>query len=232
MSADQKTISSQNSRNTLTWRLVVNVILLITILIFITLPWYPVITKQNVIEGLQSTPQKTSTFRSIYKLSSAVTLQGLPNPTGSTSPSPVTSFHDLGDVVLEAGWVIHLEVSQCIACFTTISQDFGSNATVFDVAGSVREDFLVAKSGRYKITIENYDTAQGVITSMILTADTAQFGAETKNSAATYTKYNISGLSPITLLTTENTFDRRPIVVLLICLLAALFASISYRSKV
>ncbi|MGA2784753.1 MAG: hypothetical protein ABSF09_08660 [Candidatus Bathyarchaeia archaeon] len=195
------------------------------IVLWVWLPWYPVISSQTTAQSFTYSPLRTSSRSlTLYNLPAAVTLQGL--PTSSSSAASSNFFQDLGDISLQPGWVMHLQVSQCQSCYTTISQDFGINATVFDVGGPAKGDFLVVMSGRYKIMIENLGPSEGQVTSIIITADMIQSGDDTRTNMITYTKDDISKMAPITLFATGHVADYATLVILIAIIVVALAVSL------
>ena len=174
------------------------IVVCVIVLVLLVVPWYPVVTSQNVTQSITFTYQvatQTYQLQNIYSLPSPITLQGF-FQSGSTSSQ---AFQDLGDVALQANSLVAVEVNQCQNCDLGISKDFGDKATVYSVLGSsFSGDFLVPDSGQYKISVGNLGNTVDQVTSIVITANIPQniMASQVGYNTVEVTTYSVDALAP------------------------------------
>lgn len=173
-------------------------ILVIVAVVTLVLPWYPVVETQTVTQTFTYSyqiPSQSYQTQTVYTLPSPVQLQGL-FQTGATFGQV---YKDLGDVSLQSGWTVHVQVTECQYCNIGLSKDFGNNATVYSVQGSAQGNFIVPESGQYKIDIGNLGNTQEQVTAISVTADVPQNKTETQfgHNTVSVTSYSIVNIAPI-----------------------------------
>jgi hypothetical protein len=153
-------------------RIIVTAVILAVALVVLLFPWYPVVTSQVLARTFTysysyQVPTLSYASEGIYTLSNPITLQGFFQSGAQLSEV----YQDLGDVNLQNGWVIHVQVVQCQNCYTDLSKDFGSKETVYSLGGSGEGNIIIADSGQYKIGVDNLGTTRDQVTSISITAD-------------------------------------------------------------
>lgn len=166
--------------------------------------WYPVVSSHDVTQPFTYSYQvQTSTqqTRNLYTLPNPVTLQGFVAVLQQSSNFSQT-FRKLGDIALQSGWTVHVQVTQCQYCGTTIGEDFGSNTTVYSVTSSSRGTFIVVDAGQYAINIGNIGPTSGEVASLTVTADIPQNTMQTQlgYNTATVTIYSVASVPLYTVL--------------------------------
>lgn len=207
------------------------VLLVVAIVLSLALPWYPVVRNHAVTQIFTYTYQVPTvsyqTPLTVYTLSAPVTLQGL-FESGATLSQVV---QDVGDVNLMAGSMVEVTATQCQYCSTTLTEDFGSSQpSVFAITGSGDGHFIVADAGEYKISVGNVGTSQDQISSIVITESMQQNTQqdETGNNVVSYTTYNTTLASPISILASGQPSDFTNFYLLLALLAAALCATVAF----
>lgn len=220
-------------RATLKIRVIVSAILVAAVVLVLVAPWYPVVRNWQV----------TQTYTDPYTYSYQVTSADYQSNTVYALPSPVTLqgylqsgatfdqvFKSEGDITLQSGSMVTVDVSQCTSCVTSLDEDFGSKSTVFSVAGPTSGDFTVTDSGSYKISIFNAGTTADQVTSITIIANVPQVSTPTivlsdnVSNTVTVTQYSVTTLQPFNVLGTLPSL----IVVVVMVLLLAFFVLIDF----
>ena len=162
--------------------------LLIVVVLILVVPWYPVVSNQLVNQTFTYTYQnqsQTLQTQKVYTLPSIIFLQGL-FQSGATLDQV---SKNLGDVSLQADSLVHVQATQCQYCGVNISQDIANVPTVYSSTGSGTGDFMVAKTGQYKISVLNMGYSTDQVSAISITADVPQ------NTMQTEFGYNTVGVN-------------------------------------
>jgi hypothetical protein len=171
----------------------VTAILLAVAVLVLVLPWYPVVRSQTVTATFTYTyqvPDESYQSVTVYSLPNSVTLQGFFQSGATLSKI----YQTLGDVTLESGAIVTVEVQQCQFCSTSLSKDFGDKASIFSMSGGGTGDFIAPESGQYQIGIGNVGFTQERVSSILITANVPRNSMQTQSGYNTVdvTEYSVA----------------------------------------